>query len=292
MEVILYAAIIAFVFLPMHKKMIKGIPANVSAAFVTLLALVLGIVPVILLTRFILSNYNHISNLIAGGVVALESQFVQIESIFGSDVTAFFLNKISVYLFTSISNTAHLIIKIFVFAFLLFYFLRDHDKITNYISKLFKTIWKDEQVLPKIDAFLDSLLYGYFLTAIIIGILGGLFFWLLGYPYAIVIAVILGVTVLIPVLGTWTIGIPLAFYEFYTNDKPLLALTLVVVSIFLDSLKLYLLSRLGGNKARIHPALVMVGIIGGIYFFGLLGIIIGPITLGLLHILISHRFNI
>lgn len=291
-DVLIYAGVIAYLFFPLHKKLVKKIWPSVSAALITFLALVILIFPIILLVRFFISNYERIFFVIKSSVDAFRTNFVQFDVIFGSNITNLVLNKISVYLYNAISNSAHLLIKTFLFAFLLFYFLKDHDRINKYITSLFEKVWKEGDILKKIEEFVYSLLYGYFFTAALISVLGGVFFWLLGYDYAILLAFILALTVLIPVIGAWTICVPLAIYEIYSKQNYLLALSLIVIAIFLDSLKLYLISKTSGAKARVHPAIVMVGILGGLYFFGPVGIFVGPVSLGLLKILISSRFEL
>ena len=37
--------------------------------------------------------------------------------------------------------------------------------------------------------------------------------------------------------------------------------------------------KLVGKKAKIHPAVILIGILGGIKFLGFIGLIIGPLTL-------------
>jgi predicted PurR-regulated permease PerM len=37
-----------------------------------------------------------------------------------------------------------------------------------------------------------------------------------------------------------------------------------------------------GERAKLHPALVFLGVLGGLQIFGILGIVLGPIVLGVL----------
>ena len=40
--------------------------------------------------------------------------------------------------------------------------------------------------------------------------------------------------------------------------------------------------KLIADKAKVHPALVLLGIIGGINLFGMVGFVIGPVILAML----------
>ena len=39
--------------------------------------------------------------------------------------------------------------------------------------------------------------------------------------------------------------------------------------------------KLIGNRAQLHPAFVLLGILGGLIMFGLIGVILGPLILAL-----------
>ena len=40
--------------------------------------------------------------------------------------------------------------------------------------------------------------------------------------------------------------------------------------------------KLIGEKAKVHPVLILIGVLGGLKAFGLIGIILGPLILALL----------
>ena len=51
--------------------------------------------------------------------------------------------------------------------------------------------------------------------------------------------------------------------------------------ILVNVLEHILKPKLLGKKAKIHPLLILLGTVGGVFFFGPIGIIIGPIILSL-----------
>jgi predicted PurR-regulated permease PerM len=58
---------------------------------------------------------------------------------------------------------------------------------------------------------------------------------------------------------------------------------LLLYGIFIISMSDNLLRiKLVGGKGDVHPLTVLIGLIGGINLFGLIGIFIGPIALSLL----------
>ena len=46
--------------------------------------------------------------------------------------------------------------------------------------------------------------------------------------------------------------------------------------------------KLMGNIAKIHPLIMLVGIFGGLFFFGVLGVIIGPLILAFTAVVIEN----
>ena len=47
---------------------------------------------------------------------------------------------------------------------------------------------------------------------------------------------------------------------------------------FIDNL---LKPKIIGDRAKIHPVLVLLGVLGGSHFFGFIGVIVGPLILAL-----------
>jgi predicted PurR-regulated permease PerM len=49
--------------------------------------------------------------------------------------------------------------------------------------------------------------------------------------------------------------------------------------IFVSTLDNFIRPKLISEKAKIHPVVVMVGVFGGMIFFGPIGLIVGPLVL-------------
>ena len=44
----------------------------------------------------------------------------------------------------------------------------------------------------------------------------------------------------------------------------------------------FLKPKIIGDRAKVHPVLVLLGVLGGLKFFGFIGILVGPVLLALL----------
>ena len=49
--------------------------------------------------------------------------------------------------------------------------------------------------------------------------------------------------------------------------------------------------KIVGEKAKVHPALIMIGIFGGIFLIGPLGVVVGPLVLSLAAIVIDEYLS-
>jgi predicted PurR-regulated permease PerM len=95
------------------------------------------------------------------------------------------------------------LIQLFIFFASIFYFVHGGDKIweyVDYIIPLKRNIYFNS-LFKEIDKVLKSIFFGHFLTAIITGILAGIGFYILRYPYALFLGVLTGFFQLIPFIG-------------------------------------------------------------------------------------------
>jgi len=117
----------------------------------------------------------------------------------------------------------------------------------------------------------------------IISLLATIGFLVIGVPYSFLLGLLTGLAALLPVVGPWTIFLPVGFYYLLIGEiiQGLAVLIYGVVFLFI-LYNFYIFPKLGGNKAQLHPFIVLVSFLGGAYMFGALGLLYGPIILGLL----------
>ena len=124
------------------------------------------------------------------------------------------------------------------------------------------------------DRTFGSFIQGKIINSIITGIISGIVFAIFGLPYSQLLAVIVGVTDIIPVFGPFIGGIPCAFIILIAApDKLLLFLILIVLIQQFDGN--YIAPKILGESTGLSSLGVFVAILvmGG--YFGLIGMIIG-----------------
>lgn len=186
------------------------------------------------------------------------------------------------YVIELIQSIPMLALQIFIFFSATFYFARDGHKLLSYIASTVPDKRKPfiKRMSMETERVLKSIFYGHFLTAIIIGLIAAAGFYILGYPYALLLGLLTGFFQLIPVIGPWAAYTPLAIYDFITGNILRGGLVLVL-GFILSTSDIYIRPKLSGKYADIHPMIFLVGFFGGPLIWGIAGFIIGPLILGL-----------
>ena len=114
---------------------------------------------------------------------------------------------------------------------------------------------------------------------------------LVGVGSPVVIGLFYGIASLVPAVGTSLVWVPMALYYIVTGK---LVIGLIIVGFALSQVVLfdnflgpYLIER----RAHLHPFFVLLGVLGGVAQFGVLGIILGPtvVALGIVGLEILRR---
>jgi predicted PurR-regulated permease PerM len=110
-------------------------------------------------------------------------------------------------------------------------------------------------------------------------------------PSPVLWAFLTAIISIIPVLGAGLVWFPVALYLFisglvagtYWKGIVLFVYGLLVLSTIDNVLK----PKIIGERSRIHPLVILFGILGGIQLIGIPGIIIGPLVLGLVDVVMG-----
>lgn len=209
----------------------------------------------------------------------LRSALVKLSKNFGS----FLLSQGS----SLIQGAAGLVFHFMVTIFLTFYFIRDGEDLVQTIRRLSPLHEEQEEhIIGKVKAVARSALLGSFLTALLQGIAGGIGLAIAGIP-GLFWGSLMGFASLIPVVGTALIWVPAVGYLClvgHWKSGVFLALWCIVVVGSIDNfLRPFLMRGEGGMS----PFYVFLAIIGGVGYFGIAGILYGPMILGFAAVMLS-----
>jgi predicted PurR-regulated permease PerM len=171
--------------------------------------------------------------------------------------------------------------KLFVTLLTLFFFYRDGDSLVRQLRRVAERLFGDQ-----IDRFAHSaglmtraVVYGLLVTAVAQGVTAGLGYWVFGFEAPAALGALTGLLSAAPLLGTAFVWAPLALGLIIAGHvwKGLLLFawgTLLVHPI--DNL---LRPLLISSVTRVPFLLVVLGALGGLAAFGLVGVFVGPVLL-------------
>ncbi|MDA9556766.1 AI-2E family transporter [Vibrio sp.] len=167
----------------------------------------------------------------------------------------------------------------FLMLFVLFFLLRDHDKIIETIRHVLPlSRSQEDMLLSEIEVVANSAILGSFLTAIAQGIAGGFAMWLAGFQ-GFFWGTMIGFASFVPVIGTALIWIPATIVLVLIGETGW-ATFLAIWSIFIvgsiDNLLRPFLMQGQGN-AGMDTLMIFISLLGGLQAFGLSGLIYGPL---------------
>lgn len=187
----------------------------------------------------------------------------------------------------SVSEIPTKIVQLFVTLFVAYYILIDWDRLKRKISEILP--FKNKHyVMEKIETVIEDVIVGTFLLALIEAFIITVGFALLGVKFAILLGFLVGLFAFIPALGPLIVWVPVALIELSLgNIGTAIGVTIIglIVSSYVDSI---IRIKLVGGKSKIHPAIMLVGLFGGIQIFGLIGFILGPLILSILLIIMEN----
>lgn len=294
---IFLAAALVFLTYPVYNILHNRLKSKDIAATIVLFGVLFLIVaPIYFVSNTIINQSN---NLINTGQEALEKvdlstckfEFCrQIEAniqLLDFEIGVY-LERFGNFLFDSspviIESVSSFVISLIIFILAVYYLLRDGDRFVIYIRRIIpmKENYKSALFQKFREATLAVFMNNIFI-AIVQGTLTGIGFWLFGISNPFFWGVIASFFALIPFIGPSIIWWPGAIYLLLTNDWlfgfGLIIYGLTVVGLSDNILRPLLL----GDRMKVHPFLIFLGIFGGIELFGfLMGLFIGPLVISFL----------
>ncbi|MBK5095039.1 MAG: AI-2E family transporter [Deltaproteobacteria bacterium] len=152
---------------------------------------------------------------------------------------------------------------------------------------------RKEVLFHRLDQVMKAVIRGIVLTWAIQGFFGGIGFWATGIPSPVVFGVLTAFSAIVPVVGTTLVWGPGGLYLILAGKTALGVGLLLWGAIVVSRVDAILLPLLIGGKVEIPLPLILVGVVGGVFAFGLMGLVIGPLLLVVtLFFLETYRENL
>jgi predicted PurR-regulated permease PerM len=161
------------------------------------------------------------------------------------------------------------------------YMLLDFPRLTRAVDRRFPPRPGGAPLVRRMESALAGYVKGQALLSLVIGTSAGLGLWLLGIlgwvpgieRYAVLLGVWVGLTELIPYLGPWLGAVPAFVYALVVDPVSAVWVTLLFLAIHQIEGHI-VVPTIMGSALRLHPLLVIFGLLAGAEIYGLPGALI------------------
>src|SRR6266853_4529755 len=272
------------VFDPLHRWLEKHVKARAAAALVILTALFVIVVPGVSFATLIVTQAQQIaSGVVQSPILARLSQLhigntdlgPQLADL-GSKVVGWIGSSAFGLIGTATRLTLNLVIALFGLYYLLLRAPETWQALLPYIP--FST-QNAERLRARFANVTTSTVIGTGLVAVIHGALVGVAFLVAGISNAVFWGVVTMVFSVLPVVGSglvWGPGVLVLALDHRYGAAVLLALWGILV---VGNVEYVIRPMVFRRWANIHPLVTLIGALAGVPFFGILGLLIGPLAL-------------
>lgn len=285
--------VLAVLFAPIHNWMVRrGLPEAPTAAAVTLLGALIVVVPVVAFAGLIINEAQQVAGSVLRSPLLERLSTFQVGGLaigpriaeIGGSIVSWIGGSAVGLVGTATRMTLNLTIAFFGLYYVLKYpgedpwmnarpYVPFSPENANKLGKRFKDVTV-------------STVIGTGVTAMLQGLLLGIAFWVVGLPNALFWSVVTMALAILPVVGSGLVWGPAAI-ALALQGHPVSAVVLVVWGVaVVGSVDNFIRPVIYRRYAEVHPLITLIGAIAGVRYFGLLGLLIGPLALSYLFELI------
>jgi predicted PurR-regulated permease PerM len=174
-----------------------------------------------------------------------------------------------------------------VFLFTTFYVFTQAEQIIVYIRS--KIPPRYSELSQELESNIRGVLYGAIYATLITQTIKSAVILamnlLFGVPLAVVLAIVSFVIGFFPIVGSWSVYLPVAGWLLVFRGATFAAVAMLAVGFFVNTLfiSMYLRPKMAADRSRVLNFYWMfLGLVTGVYTFGLAGILLGPVLIGML----------
>ncbi len=300
-----YAALLAFIFHPLQTRLrgLVGGREGLAAGLMTLATLLLVVVPMLYLLTMVTTEsvalYENVSAYVTSGRLSQlldrlrASRLGELVLEFGPrlkiDLPALLVNAsqtVSGFLVAqapaAAANVFRAVVNFFFAAFAMFFFFRDGDRMVRALRDLIPMAAADKDVIvTRFGETLSAVVLGTAVTSAAQGLLGGIAYWGLGVPFAVLLAFTTAFLSLIPYAGP-LVWIGVALYFAAGGDYLRAGLMVGWGALVIGSADNFIRPLIIGGRTQIPTVFLFFGILGGLQAYGFLGMFLGPAVIAIL----------
>lgn len=289
MTVLIWAVAIAIALMPLHKYLSRIVKPSVSVVFITVWVLLVILLVLSVSSSIMYSNIDYIGTMVTSlvrgfdntGLSAFLPTFTEAQF---SNMPETLIQLLLQSLLSLTSNVMQALMSIIIF-FLSFSMLLNYgEQIWKTFMQMFspKLFYAVEKMAEISSNTIYALIVIQISAAVIAFLLAIPFFSLLGVKDPLLFATLIGLATLIPLFGSQVMILFFALYFLSLGETRNALITLFVgyplLSVWID---FYYRPVMMGKRVAIPPVMMMIGILAGVPFMGIVGFIIGPVLVAL-----------
>ncbi len=293
---VISAMLLTYIFYPLYKGIKKIIiNENISSLLTSLMILIIILIPTIFAGNALVNEsiqvFNKVKNIDFSNFEEKLSRYFD-ERIELDEYLKDFLNKFSLLIARETSDFLITLprraLSFFIMLFIMFYlFKQGKDLIYKIESHLPLKESHRNHLSTRFNNVVYASLYGLVVTAVVQGAVGTLGLWVFGVSSPILWGVVMTILAMLPFVGAFLVWFPASISKIFSGDLfngfGLLIYGLLIISTIDNIIR----PKIIGSKGKIHPVLVLLGVVGGLKVFGVLGFIIGPLILAILTVFLD-----
>jgi predicted PurR-regulated permease PerM len=277
--------VLAVLFAPVHEWLVRrGLPRSVAALLVTVLGAVLIIVPGILIAGLLINQAQEITQNVLQSPIIERFRALQIRGIpLGprlADAGGRIVAAIGASALGLVGTATRLTLNLTISFFGLYYVLKHPREVWLDARPYIPFSEANTQKLGK--RFKDvtvSTVIGTGVVAALQGVLVGLAFWIAGLPNGVFWGVVTMALAILPVVGSGLVWGPAAIVLIMQGRVVTGILMIIWGAVVVGGIDNLIRPLIYRRFSAIHPLITLIGAIAGVNYFGLLGLLIGPLAL-------------
>jgi len=187
-----------------------------------------------------------------------------------------------------------LLANLVIIPVVMFYLLRDYDLINKKMLSFVPARFREQvlSLIKEIDGVLADFVRGQLMVGFILAGLYSIGLFFCGTPMSLFIGLLAGLASLVPYLGLVFGFVPAAILTFMQTQDWVLVFGVAGVFAVVQGLEgMIITPRIVGEKIGLHPVAIILAVLLGAEFFGLVGVIVSVPVAAALNVLVTHGLN-
>ncbi|HVP06198.1 MAG TPA: AI-2E family transporter [Candidatus Acidoferrum sp.] len=300
---ICWAAVFVILFNPLYEWLVKRIKRPTLAALIMcFLIIVLIIGPVTYLCLELVSQasdaFTRVSDMYNNGELQKYfnfnvpwlnslneklSPFIDFSKINLNEIVKDSMGKVSGIVVDKttwlIANSTKTAMYFVMMLFSIFYFFKDGRALVELLKHLMPlSMAQTNDTFDQLHDLIKATMYSLAVVALLQGFIGGLLFWIMGINTPVFWGAAMAFMSVLPIVGSAIIYIPAGLILIIGGSTVKGLLLIIISTLTITQVDHFVRPLIVSGKTSMHPLLLFFSIAGGIAFFGLLGIVLGPLV--------------